>query len=110
MSKTETVWIKGPMHPDLFDGETPVMQQVPVASLGKVFIVTVEYTRSDEEEYTVMALDEDDARTAASDEFFKEFLQCDYDIDFIKVSAADSEPDDSMINDFIARTSEKVAA
>lgn len=42
MRVVERVCLPGPLHPDMFDGEAPIME--PVAKLPRVYEVAVSYT------------------------------------------------------------------
>jgi hypothetical protein len=102
MNAPKMVYIKGPMHPDLFDGETPIMLAIPVSEAGKVFEVEITYTVSGGETTTVMAVDGDDAKTAAAEWFADEF-PCSHEIDYMTVRELDEKPTDDMVQEFIER-------
>lgn len=57
------IYIPGPMHPDLFDGETPIM----VPGEFSLFDVDISWTVTEifEETFTVAALNEEDAAQLA---------------------------------------------
>ncbi|MDT8428521.1 MAG: hypothetical protein RQ757_07115 [Pseudomonadales bacterium] len=56
MSKTpHLVAIPGPLHPDLFDGQTPIMQLVPLDSQLKVYRLHYTVTETTNEEEEVIA-------------------------------------------------------
>lgn len=53
---TDKFWIEGPMHPDLFDGETPTRKEVAYEDLGlMVFKVECTYYVQEEETHFVVA-------------------------------------------------------
>lgn len=62
-----TVLIKGPMHPDMFDGETPMMIAVPVEEAGEVYTVAFDAVLLIEETfcYDVMATSREEAEAVA---------------------------------------------
>ncbi len=68
----QTIFIEGPMHPDLFDGETPIMMAVPIDEACDVFSVGVEYSITDEEYCTVLAANEKEASDIATELFHSE--------------------------------------
>lgn len=55
------IWGDGPMHPDLFDGETPIRQPVTL----RLYEVDVEYVIEEQGLVTVLARDETEARRGA---------------------------------------------
>jgi len=58
----ERVWVDGPNHPDLFDGETPIRTRIPIEEVGlKVFKVKLTWY----ETVFVVALNESDAKDKA---------------------------------------------
>ena len=69
---TMTIMVPGPLHPDLFGGMTPIMTAVK----GRAFLVRVAWstrccghyamTAADDEWFTVVAADEDQAEEIAA--------------------------------------------
>lgn len=53
--------VPGPLHPDFFDGMTPIMTEVE----GRAFDVKVTWTTTTSERYTVVAENEEQAREIA---------------------------------------------
>lgn len=60
MNDSNVFYVPGPMHPDLFDGETPIMLPVKVGKDVKAYSVTLSF--SGEYTKTLLADSEEDAR------------------------------------------------
>lgn len=58
---TMTIVVPGPLHPDLFGGETPIMTPMQV----RVFEVHATWNEPRRERYTVVAADEEQAQAVA---------------------------------------------
>lgn len=65
MNPMQTVMVPGPLHPDLFDGETPMLVPVEVPDQLRLFRVqrhaSVWIEREFSETYHLLAIDDDDA-------------------------------------------------
>lgn len=67
---SETILIEGPMHPDMFDGETPVMTPVKVDKLPILYAVDV--TVNLDETYIICAADNGEAEYLGEEAFMQE--------------------------------------
>jgi hypothetical protein len=62
MDNDDTVWIDGPLHPDLFDGETPTRTAVSLDSLDtRVYKVSCTYYEPVTETHFIVSNSEEDA-------------------------------------------------
>lgn len=104
-----TFYIRGPLHPDLFDGETPVMQAV-VADLFRVDLtwlvgsVDGDFFRG-RAEVTVLARNEREAQFVAEVLTQNRIGDCGGGVLVEDVCVLDVYPTDEQIADFVRRVS-----
>lgn len=65
IQSAEMVRVDGPMHPDLFGGESPTYEMKPLKETGRLFEVTVYFTGS--KSTYVLAKNADEAQDAVED-------------------------------------------
>ena len=64
--QSNKIWIDGPMHPDLFDGETPIRELVDLDAFGlRVYEVECTYYVQEEQTHFVVASDASKAEDIA---------------------------------------------
>ena len=80
---TMTIMVPGPLHPDLFGGETPIMTAMKV----RAFDVHATWNEPRSERYTVVAADEEQAQAVAErlvdDDCFDDAEGLNFDIEEI---------------------------
>ena len=102
----EYLFIEGPMHPDLFDGESPIMIKVPVKESCRVYCIDIEYQTTSSESYHAIGKDEDEAAEIACEQFTKEYSLHD-DIEIIATVATEvtkgpgSVPSEKMVEEYL---------
>ena len=63
---SDKIWIDGPMHPDLFDGETPIREMVDLHDCGlRVYKVQCTYFVPEEQTHFVVATNDFQAEDIA---------------------------------------------
>lgn len=103
MEQQETIIIEGPLHPDLFGGETPIMTAVPVEEAGRFFRVHVEYMAPADEILMVVALDANDAEKVAR-AIMKDEYGSEVEIEDVEVTEAPNEtPPPYAVSEFVGR-------
>ncbi len=72
------VWVDGPLHPDLFDGDTPMRKMVDLDEFGlRVYKVECTYYTPEEETHFVVARDASCAEDIAWDKIDEEHTSMD---------------------------------
>lgn len=100
---SELVCVPGPMHPDMFDGETPIL--VPLTKPPKVYEVAVSYTVTEREtrRIRVAANHKREAMAAAVAEAEDQADDNEDDFEAEHIQALDRAPNDSELTAWQAR-------
>lgn len=102
-TSSELVCVPGPMHPDMFDGETPIL--VPLAKPPKVYEVAVSYTVTEREtrRIRVAANNKREAMAAAVAQAEEQADDNEDDFEAEHIQALDCAPNDSELTAWQAR-------
>jgi hypothetical protein len=96
---TDPVCLPGPLHPDLFDGETPVM--LPVKRPPKLYRVEVIYLIPEAETCTVAAQNEQEAMSHALADVKSDTDGHSYEV--VDVKPLSREPSEEQLRAWSAR-------
>lgn len=104
---TMTIMVPGPLHPDLFGGETPIMTAVK----GRTFLIHASWVTRDDAHYTVVAKDEEQAEEIAEQLVEREAngTSCEIEFDTVElfnpenVSAHDVEVSQKILEEINAK-------
>lgn len=102
-TQTTELYVPGPLHPDLFGGETPLM--VPLQEVPRVYGVEVGFTVTTRESVRldVAATSEEEAARLALEQAEDQAAEDEDDFDVEDVEALDADPSDKQLQAWIAR-------
>lgn len=106
MHSSNMVFVPGPMHPDLFGGETPIMIPVKAPNVYEVkvgFTRTVTRTESDSMEICLAAYTKDEAKKAALEQAEEDASSDEDDFEIESIEKLNREPTRDELDGMSAR-------